>query len=174
MKTHYQDSLRRRPGPARWKKIDKLCTLTCSQCFRLCVYDWGDKWRQSKSFTRGGGIHKFITGERNQLKRVFGGRVLTLHWRHLLNHLNLELRWRWLGVGCVAHFRLYPLGQVAARVLAQMVLSVEALATLRANVRFLTGVDHKVQVQMLLALESLHAHWADERPLRVVALLVPV
>lgn len=58
--------------------------------------------------------------------------------------------------------------------LAQMVLSVEALAALRANVRFLTRMNHEVKVQVLLALEPLHAHRADERPFGVVTLLVSV
>lgn len=56
--------------------------------------------------------------------------------------------------------------------LPQVVLAVEPFAAFIANVSLLPGMDDKVQRQLLLPLERLQADRADERPLRIVALLV--
>lgn len=56
--------------------------------------------------------------------------------------------------------------------LAKVILAIEALIALGTHVALLTRVNHKVQSELLLALKRLGADGANERALRVVALLV--
>lgn len=72
-----------------------------------------------------------------------------------------------------AQLRLDPTRYVRSGVLSEVVLPVESLSALVANVSLLSRVDHKVQRQLLLPLERLHADRADERTVGVVTLLVP-
>lgn len=92
-------------------------------------------------------------------------------WRWIGNVSICRHRCRWLWLG--TQFCLYSPGYVRPRVLSQMILPIEPLSALVANVSLFAGMNHKVQRQLLLSLERLHANCTDKRSLRVVALLVP-
>uniref|UniRef100_A0AAG5CZM0 Uncharacterized protein n=1 Tax=Anopheles atroparvus TaxID=41427 RepID=A0AAG5CZM0_ANOAO len=101
-------------------------------------------------------------------------------------------------VGAIRRFfLLQPLGEVRLDVLPQVILSVETFPAVVANLKWDRSVLHftflrlqdpfpvlylrlnaavydKVQVKMLLPLEALLAHVADERSLGIVAELVPL
>jgi len=78
----------------------------------------------------------------------------------------------WVGRLC-CHFSLDPTREVTSGVLAKVVLAVKTLIALWTHVALLTRVNHKVQCELLFALERLSTDGAYERALGVVTLLVP-